>query len=576
MSFLRHVSLRCAIFAVLVFLFPCVTAYAAYSSYDGSIATYQDFRNGTNNTIGYDADGYYDRQCWDGVQILYKRLGMSLSTGGQTYAKYCWLNENARNTNTGNQFIQIININDVRRGDIIVFDQYSSSSPYGHIGFADENNNTSKSTITVWGQNQSGNGNGYYFTAKEYAKSRFLGAFRYKGWSDNEKPIITAAYITNATPFGYNVVCSVSDDMGLSNIQIGTWNDVIGIDQAVWQSQNVNGNNADVTFHVDISAFNNQQNTTYHSNVFVWDTSGNISEGIRAGDIMLEMEAPRVTEAHLENITVNGYDVVCSVSDNVNLSNIQIGTWNDVIGIDQAVWQSQNVSGSNADATFHVDISDFSYQQNTVYYSNVFVSDASGNVSEGFRAGDIMLETEIPCVTVAYIENLTPRGYDVVFTAVDNVGVIRATIGTWNDDIGIDAAKWKNFTVDSFPCRIHITIDDFSGLQNVAYHSNVYCFDRCGNISEARRVGDTIVPAMPNLSEYKVLRIPEGVLRIESEAFIETKAEIVIIPVSCQAIETRAFADCATLKYVILSKGTEVEIAEDAFAGSDTIVFMEE
>ncbi len=170
--------------ALLMLFFSGTVALAAYSSYDGSIATFQDFRNGTNNTVGYDVDGKYDRQCWDGVQILYKRLGMSLSTGGQSYAKYCWLNTNARAANTGDQFIQITSIDDVRRGDILVFDQINATYYTGHIGFADENNNPAKSTITVWGQNQEGDGNGYYFTSDEYAKWRFLGAFRYKGWAN--------------------------------------------------------------------------------------------------------------------------------------------------------------------------------------------------------------------------------------------------------------------------------------------------------------------------------------------------------------------------------------------------------
>ena len=180
---------RVLLFLAVLFSMFSSTAFAAYySTYDGSIETYQDFRNGTNNTIGYDADGCYDRQCWDGVQVFYRRLGMSLSTGNvynsagdrEGYAKHCWDDTNARAVNTGTQFTQITRMEDVKRGDVIVF-----SGPYytGHIGFADEDNNASKSTITVWGQNQAGDGSGYYFTAGEFSKSYFLGAFRYNGWA---------------------------------------------------------------------------------------------------------------------------------------------------------------------------------------------------------------------------------------------------------------------------------------------------------------------------------------------------------------------------------------------------------
>ena len=180
----------------ILFSMVCTTAYAAYSSYNGSIATYQDFRDGTNNTVGYNTDNEWGRQCWDGVQILYLRLGMSLSTGNVWgydeegnyvrlgYAKYCW-DETARSTNTGTQFTQITRIEDVKRGDVVVF-----SGPYstGHIAFADEDNNTSKTTITVWGQNQEYHYDQtlgcyeWYFTSAEWKKSYFLGAFRYNGW----------------------------------------------------------------------------------------------------------------------------------------------------------------------------------------------------------------------------------------------------------------------------------------------------------------------------------------------------------------------------------------------------------
>lgn len=178
---------RLFILMMLFFMFASNALAAGYRTYDGSIDTYQAFRKGTNNTVGYDADGAYDRQCWDGVQVFYQRLGMSLSTGNvynsegkrEGYAKHCWDDVNARAANTGTQFTQIARIEDVKRGDIIVF-----SGPYytGHIAFADEDNNPSCDTITVWGQNQVGDGSGYYFTAAEWKKTYFLGAFRYKGW----------------------------------------------------------------------------------------------------------------------------------------------------------------------------------------------------------------------------------------------------------------------------------------------------------------------------------------------------------------------------------------------------------
>ena len=67
---------------------------------------------------------------------------------------------------------------------------------------------------------------------------------------------------------------------------------------------------------------------------------------------------------------------------------------------------------------------------------------------------------------------------------------------------------------------------------------------------------------------YESVRLPNAISEIDAEAFAGSGAEIVVIPDGCTSIGSRAFADCAKLKYVVLPAGTEVAIADDAFQGS--------
>ena len=163
-------------------------AYAYETDYNVDISSYDAFRRDTNGKA-YDLDGSWGAQCWDGVQLLYTRIGMHLYTrmGNENpgYAKYCWLNENARAANTGDKFIQITDKTQIKRGDILVFDQFSEQYNTGHIAFADEDWDDS-GYIHVFGQNQkpiTDYGSAFEGTTY-YTTSKILGAFRYKGWNE--------------------------------------------------------------------------------------------------------------------------------------------------------------------------------------------------------------------------------------------------------------------------------------------------------------------------------------------------------------------------------------------------------
>lgn len=142
-----------------------------------AVQTYDAFRNEVLGK-GYDIDGAYGYQCWDGTALLWQQLGRSLMTGNGC-ASGCWTLK--KDVNAGSQFELITNAKDVRRGDVVVF----STGQYGHIGFADENYNGSGS-IKLLGQNQGGSPKGAKggagFNVINMSMATFLGAFRFKNW----------------------------------------------------------------------------------------------------------------------------------------------------------------------------------------------------------------------------------------------------------------------------------------------------------------------------------------------------------------------------------------------------------
>jgi surface antigen len=150
-------------------------------SYSVPIGSYDDFRNAVMGR-GFDIDGYYGYQCWDGAALLWQQIGRSLSTGGTGAAKGTWTVVSVRNANAGNDFELITSVNNIKRGDVIVF----GNGTYGHIAFVDQ-----VSPLRILGQNQTGTGTGAPFNVITTSTTGFLGAFRFKKWNNTPAPAPT-------------------------------------------------------------------------------------------------------------------------------------------------------------------------------------------------------------------------------------------------------------------------------------------------------------------------------------------------------------------------------------------------
>lgn len=156
--------------------------------------TYIQWRLNTNGN-GYDVDHQYGCQCWDFASLFWWNVGFPTNypiiTSSSAYTMWDHLAQNS--TYNGVTYFDIItNINDVKRGDVMVFN-YTGSNPYGHVGFADEDFATwtppsdpsQRYEFPILSENNGGFPDpegGAYTNVHGYDYRLFRGAFRYRGW----------------------------------------------------------------------------------------------------------------------------------------------------------------------------------------------------------------------------------------------------------------------------------------------------------------------------------------------------------------------------------------------------------
>lgn len=159
---------------------------ATYYGYvDVPHGSYDEWRSATIGNM-YDLDGWYSGQCWDYCALCYAQYGLRLYTGSPGVAKNCWLQ--SKSANTRHPFIAVEGKQNIKRGDIIVFDGGFA----GHICFADEDYNGSN-RLNCLGQNQGTNGSGGPANVMSLNLSQFLGIFRNTEW-DGSSPTPESGY----------------------------------------------------------------------------------------------------------------------------------------------------------------------------------------------------------------------------------------------------------------------------------------------------------------------------------------------------------------------------------------------
>lgn len=104
--------------------------------------------------------------------------------------------------------------------------------------------------------------------------------------------------------------------------------------------------------------------------------------------VLKDPEKPVVSNVKVSNITSNGYDVTCNVTDNVGVTRVLFPTWTRSNGQDDLRWDEGNIS--NGIASYHVNRSDHNGEFG-VYCTDIYAYDAAGNQSDGVGADRVTL-----------------------------------------------------------------------------------------------------------------------------------------------------------------------------------------
>lgn len=156
--------------------------------------SYAEWKTATNGN-GYDFDPLegYGCQCYDLAVEFWWNIGFPpgypIITSSSAYTM--WNNRVANASYNGTTYFDLItNVNDIKQGDVIVFN-YTGANPYGHVGWADTDYNAwtpdpnDPYEFPVLSQNNGGTPDpvgGAYTNIHGYDIRLFLGAFRYRAW----------------------------------------------------------------------------------------------------------------------------------------------------------------------------------------------------------------------------------------------------------------------------------------------------------------------------------------------------------------------------------------------------------
>ena len=140
----------------------------------------------------------------------------------------------------------------------------------------------------------------------------------------------------------------------------------------------------------------------------------------------------------------------------------------------------------------------------------------------------------------------------------------------------VDQAMGRKVT--AFPSNDSVSINSSAIVDDNGEALFYLKMNDSGNAVITYEVSGSSLTAQTNVTcsvdplSFNTLRLPAYVTVIEEEAFSGIAAITLIIPESCERIESNAFADCPFLQYVIIPANSSVQIAEDAFGDKDVII----
>ena len=345
---------------------------------------------------------------------------------------------------------------------------------------------------------------------------------------------------------------------------------------------------------------------------------------IPAGD----KEAPVISNVKVSNITTEGYDVSCTVTDNVGVNRVMFPTWTTANDQDDLIkdWSTNAKARGTRNGntwTFHVNIADHNNERGA-YLTHIYAYDDAGNHSAvGSELGQIIIPEPRPTITfdacggkVEFTEKQLERNADgmhygalpeawmdgYVFdgwytAAVDGTRVSRTTAYTAEGNITLyahwtpvasDAEKGWSLQDGTLVISAVGAMQDYTSaaqtpwfkdradIRKIVVQKGVttigdYAFYGCENVTSVT-LPDTVTQigklAFYGCKDLRTLTVPDSVLTVEDYAFAKAGLQTIVFRGSAPVLGAGIFAGLnAEVRYPAAAAGWTEEVRQ-SYTGS--------
>lgn len=198
-----------------------------------------------------------------------------------------------------------------------------------------------------------------------------------------------------------------------------------------------------------------------------------------------DTEAPVISNVQITDVSVTGYTVTCTVTDNVGVTSVKFPTWPSATGSwDPPVWHEGTISGNTASC--RINVSEHGNMVNMNYATHIYAYDAAGN--RGWSGSDwVFIDGTAPEIKDVEVTDISEQGYTITCTVTDNIGIDRVQFPTWtiyNDQDDIDT-NWQNSTfsqgkISESTVTYRVNTSDHNNEKG-NYCTHIYVYDKHGN-----------------------------------------------------------------------------------------------
>lgn len=377
--------------------------------------------------------------------------------------------------------------------------------------------------------------------------------------ADFSAPVISNIRVTEVSPRGYRVTCTVTDASGVAKVKMPTWTLKDGQDDLVWHEATLNGNTA--TFYVRTADHKNEPGK-YITHIYADDTKGQVSS----------TAAPAITVptivggAPITGEIADGvYTIASSLNQNIVLdvaevsknsgANIQVwtaansenqlwyikslgsglysvralhsGRYINVAGSGTAngtnlhQWNNGTPNGdekwritNNGDGTYTfiaavnglaLDLADgkAANGQNV----QCWTSNGTGAQKWSLIPSSVKEDFYGPEISNIRITEVSTKGYRVTCTVTDPSGVAKVTMPTWSVKNNQDDLVWHEATISGNTATFYVRASDHNNEAG-DYITHIYATDKRGYQSSAS-AGTINIPEDKQGPEISNVRISE-------------------------------------------------------------------